>query len=219
MGLGSGVTYPRVIELLEEAVRTKGQRAVSREANVPLLGIQRYLKGNSKPTLETLQKLADYFGVSVAYLRGEIDNTPAIVAGLIGEALEKLGIEVLSKATGVSPEKIQLYSNRDGIPTESDLDKLSEYFKMSKHELRGGINELHMEFEVRRKMMMNELKSNEKIIDHLHKIGSTLVDARLVENQEEVLKDLTLRQGQIVGELKEMGIDILSDPEQQDKKI
>ena len=64
-------TYPRVIDLLEQAVKEKGQRAVSRETRVPLLSIQRFLKGMSEPTTATLEKLAKYFDVTVAELRGE----------------------------------------------------------------------------------------------------------------------------------------------------
>jgi transcriptional regulator with XRE-family HTH domain len=70
MAAGGGITYPRVIELLKVAVAEKGQRAVSREAGIALLSVQRYIKGESEPSQASMQKLADYFGVSVAYLRG-----------------------------------------------------------------------------------------------------------------------------------------------------
>lgn len=36
-----GVTYPTVMRLLKEAVAAKGQRAVSREAGITLLSVQR----------------------------------------------------------------------------------------------------------------------------------------------------------------------------------
>jgi|GEM_PF-6322940 len=71
MTAGGGSTYPEVVRLLKESVAQKGQRAVARESGVALLSIQRYLKGVGEPTTATLQKLADYFEVSVAYLRGE----------------------------------------------------------------------------------------------------------------------------------------------------
>lgn len=70
MAAGGGATYPEVVRLLKEKVAQKGQRTVSRETGIALLSIQRYLKGQGEPTTATLQKLADYFGVSVAYLRG-----------------------------------------------------------------------------------------------------------------------------------------------------
>lgn len=163
MAINYGATYPRVVELLKTAVAEKGQRAISRSSGVPLPNIQGYLKGIGVPTTKTLQKLADYFGVSVAELRGEV----RVVVG--GMTVSPVIAEAAAKS-----EKQRLIA---------------------------------------------ELKQNEKIIDHLHQVGSTLVDAWLVENQEEVLKDLTFRQGQIVGELKEMGIDIFDDPDWREKNL
>jgi transcriptional regulator with XRE-family HTH domain len=70
MTAGGGVTYPRVVELLKAEVGKKGQRAVSREIGIALLSVQRYIKGIGEPSQATLEKLAAYFGVSVAWLRG-----------------------------------------------------------------------------------------------------------------------------------------------------
>ena len=61
----------RLIELLESAVAGSSQSAVSRESGVPLFTIQRCLKGIGEPTTATLEKLAIYFGKSVAWLRSE----------------------------------------------------------------------------------------------------------------------------------------------------
>jgi len=74
-GRGGGVTPPIVVEKLKEAVAAKSQSAVSRETGIPLFNIQRYLKGIGEPTSATLQKLADYFGVSVAYRGGGRDRS------------------------------------------------------------------------------------------------------------------------------------------------
>lgn len=70
-GKGSGKTPAALIVLLTEAVSKSSQIAVARDTGVPLSSIQKFLKGTSEPTTATLQKLAEYFGVSVAYLRGE----------------------------------------------------------------------------------------------------------------------------------------------------
>lgn len=70
MAVDHGVTYPRVVELLKDAVAKKGQREVSRASGVQLVSVQRYLKGLGVPTTPTLQKLADYFKVPVWELRG-----------------------------------------------------------------------------------------------------------------------------------------------------
>jgi transcriptional regulator with XRE-family HTH domain len=74
-GRGSGNTPQRVVEAISAAVKAKSQSAVARESGLTLLTVQRYLKGIGEPTNATLQKLADYFKTSVAYLRGEIELT------------------------------------------------------------------------------------------------------------------------------------------------
>ncbi len=93
MAAGGGVTYPRVVKLLTEAAAAKGQRAVAREAGIALLSVQRYIKGESEPSLATLQKLSTYFGKSVNWLRGETrdalggENVQTAVCGVCGSGL------------------------------------------------------------------------------------------------------------------------------------
>lgn len=70
-GRGGGKTPERVVELLAVKVSKFGQSVVARETGLTRLTIQRYLKGIGEPTQATLDKLAGYFGVSVAWLRGE----------------------------------------------------------------------------------------------------------------------------------------------------
>ncbi|MFA6497885.1 MAG: helix-turn-helix domain-containing protein [Desulfurivibrionaceae bacterium] len=70
---GSGITPPRVVELLKKEVSEKSILAVSNATGLGLAAIGRYLKGVGEPTTASLQKLADYFKVSVPWLRGEID--------------------------------------------------------------------------------------------------------------------------------------------------
>ncbi len=65
-------TPTMVVSLLKKAVAEKGQSAVARETGLTQPAIHRYLKGIGEPTSKTLQKLADYFGVSVWELRGEL---------------------------------------------------------------------------------------------------------------------------------------------------
>ena len=92
MAAGGGVTYPRVVKLLAEAVAQKGQRAVAREAGIALLSVQRYIKGESEPSLTTLRRLAVYFGKSVSWLRGEsrdveFGEIQTVVCGVCGSGL------------------------------------------------------------------------------------------------------------------------------------
>ena len=67
---GSGITPPRVVELLRKFVSEKSILAVTGSTGLGLAAIDRYLKGIGEPTTATLQKLASFFGVSVAWLRG-----------------------------------------------------------------------------------------------------------------------------------------------------
>jgi transcriptional regulator with XRE-family HTH domain len=70
-GRGGGKTPSMVVELLKRKVEEKSQYAVSKETGLGLATINSYLKGIGEPTTKTLEKLADYFGVSVSVLRGE----------------------------------------------------------------------------------------------------------------------------------------------------
>jgi len=93
MAAGRGVTYPRVVQLLTAAASEKGQRAVAREAGLPLLSVQRYIKGESEPSLLSLKKLAIYFDKPIAWLRGEAEDTAGgggidtAVCGICGSGL------------------------------------------------------------------------------------------------------------------------------------
>ena len=57
--------------MLSKAVAEKNQSAVSRDTGLTLFTVQRCLKGIGEPTTATLEKLSNYFGVAVWYLRGE----------------------------------------------------------------------------------------------------------------------------------------------------
>lgn len=63
-------TFPRVVELLTAAVKEKGQKTIEAETKLSQSMISRYLKGEGEPSQATLEKLAAYFGVTVAWLRG-----------------------------------------------------------------------------------------------------------------------------------------------------
>jgi transcriptional regulator with XRE-family HTH domain len=68
---GKRGTPERVIQLLQEEVNRTSQAATARATGLTLKGVQNYLKGIGEPTTATLEKLAYYFVVSVAWLRGE----------------------------------------------------------------------------------------------------------------------------------------------------
>lgn len=63
--------YERYIELC--AKNNKTPSAVALENHLSKSAVNAWKVGRSKPTDITLSKLADYFGVSVEYLKGESD--------------------------------------------------------------------------------------------------------------------------------------------------
>lgn len=65
---GSGKTPERLVCLL---VNAKSLLAIAKETGVGKSALSRYAKGIGEPTTASLQKLADYFGHPVAWLRGD----------------------------------------------------------------------------------------------------------------------------------------------------
>ncbi len=68
-------TYPRVVELLRREFEEKKvtKYAFCKQTGINPTSVERYLCGISEPTQPSLQKLADYFKVSVSWLRGDGD--------------------------------------------------------------------------------------------------------------------------------------------------
>lgn len=68
-----GETYSRVIELLKREFEEKKvtKYAFCKKTGINPTSVERYLCGISEPNQATLERLAAYFGVSVAWLRGE----------------------------------------------------------------------------------------------------------------------------------------------------
>jgi len=74
MGRGGGKTPERIVAKISETVSELGQNGAARAIGIPLRSLQKYLMGISEPTQATLEKLAAYFEVSVAWLRGEEES-------------------------------------------------------------------------------------------------------------------------------------------------
>lgn len=63
--------FPRRLQSLREEKRPiKSRHIVSQLCGLPPDAVRRYERGESKPTLEALVKLADYYEVSLDYLVG-----------------------------------------------------------------------------------------------------------------------------------------------------
>lgn len=61
---------------IKELRQSKGltQAELATKLGVTRQAVSLYEKGQRKPKIETLKKLADYFGVSVPYIKGELDT-------------------------------------------------------------------------------------------------------------------------------------------------
>lgn len=61
---------------IKELRQAKGLslRDMSEKINMSYITISQYERGKREPKLETWQKLADFFGVSVPYLQGYVDE-------------------------------------------------------------------------------------------------------------------------------------------------
>jgi len=79
-GRGGGVTPPEVVRLINEAIAMYGQNATARAIGIPLRSAQKYMAGTAEPSQLSMQKLSDYFGLSVSKLRGELprEEMPSI---------------------------------------------------------------------------------------------------------------------------------------------
>lgn len=92
---------------MERLKMLRSARGVLQKDIAALLGIDRttyvkYEKGVSEPSIETLLKLADYFGVSVDFLLGrEDEDTKKEIAALSDD---DLNLEIIKLLTELSPE-------------------------------------------------------------------------------------------------------------------
>lgn len=92
--------YNKFLELVKREKRTK--KYVLDELGIPKGTCDQWRQRGSTPNAETVQKIADYFGVSVAYLLGKEDKEEA--------ATENAGaIPNFEKLTDANKEKVREY--------------------------------------------------------------------------------------------------------------
>lgn len=84
-------------------VKSLGVNGFARASGISPALITRYLQGKvGEPTTATLQKLADYFGVSVAYLRGEDPELGSNTLEFVSESFTNLDLpESVTSQIGV----------------------------------------------------------------------------------------------------------------------
>lgn len=67
------MAYDRIFEIMKERELTAYR--VSKDTGISQASLADWRKGRSKPKIDKLQKLSEYFGVSISYLTGESDDT------------------------------------------------------------------------------------------------------------------------------------------------
>ena len=118
---------------MERLKMLRSARGVLQKDIAALLGIDRttyvkYEKGVSEPSIETLLKLADYFGVSVDFLLGrEDEDTKKEIAALPDDDLNS---EIISLLTSLFPGREEF-----ALKTLQTISEIPE----EKHELALGM--------------------------------------------------------------------------------
>ena len=139
---------PVVIEVIKNGyggrngVGKLGVNGFARASEISPALITRYLQGKiGEPTTATLQKLADYFGVSVSYLRGEEPvtpkgKTPIPLVKRLRNAVSEKGEGGVAEETNIALSEIKLFMLGIGYPSDEDFKKLSNYFGVAPNGLK-----------------------------------------------------------------------------------
>lgn len=106
------------------------QTELARQLGVVRSTICQYEKGNRQPDTETLLKLADFFGVTVDYLLGREDDTPANVHTPTTSEHTEAERELLTLFRELSPylqeltlQTVRSWAGKAGKPSEVNMQK------------------------------------------------------------------------------------------------
>lgn len=124
------MAYDRIFDIMEKRELTAYR--VSKDTGISQASLADWRKGRSKPKIDKLQKLANYFGVSISYLTGEsneIDDTQQIQAQN-GYYVDKETAEY-AEMLRTRPSARLLFSAAKDISKE-DMQKAVEYIEFLK---------------------------------------------------------------------------------------
>lgn len=125
------MAYDRIFEIMKEKELTAYR--VSKDTGISQASLADWRKGRSKPKIDKLQKLSEYFGVSISYLTGEsnkIDDTQQMQAPN-GYYVDKETAEY-AEMLRTRPGARRLFSAVKDISRE-DLQKAVEYIEFLKN--------------------------------------------------------------------------------------
>ena len=124
------MAYDRIFEIMKERELTDYR--VSKDTGISQASLADWRKGRSKPKIDKLQKLSEYFGVSISYLTGEsneIDNTQQMQVPN-GYYIDKETAEY-AEMLRTRPGARLLFSAAKDI-SKDDLQKAVEYIEFLK---------------------------------------------------------------------------------------
>lgn len=111
-------------------------KEVSENTGIPITTLSGYKKNQRAPKKNNAEILAEYFGVSVAYLMG-IDDAPSIDGSKKMTPLQslvknsKLSLKEISETTGIGYSTLGNYNQGSRSPNAKNAQLLSEYFGVS----------------------------------------------------------------------------------------
>lgn len=124
------MAYDRIFEIMKEKELTAYR--VSKDTGISQASLADWRKGRSKPKIDKLQKLSEYFGVSIQYLTGEsneINDTQQMQAPN-GYYVDKETAEY-AEMLRTRPNARLLFSAAKDISKE-DMQKAVEYIEFLK---------------------------------------------------------------------------------------
>jgi len=102
-----------MVSIAKRIEQLRGEKNISRvelsaALGLPRMSVEKYEMGKITPSKEQQQKLADYFGVSVMYLRGESDDRVDLKSWLSGNLPEDDRPEPVQAAAKPAPAQPKL---------------------------------------------------------------------------------------------------------------
>jgi transcriptional regulator with XRE-family HTH domain len=142
------------------------QKDIASMLNITTSAYGYYEQGKREPNTEALQKLADYYNVSIDYLlcTGDyginVSAEYAIIGKRIKDLRNKAGLTQfeLGQKLGISQNSIGMYEQNKRLPDVNAIIKLTQFFNVSTDYLLGAESTFQMS-------MGESLKNHQEIID------------------------------------------------------
>ena len=133
-----GLRRSHGLTLKDTVEKVKEQEALIITADA----LAKYERGDREPKLEILQKLADFFDVSVPYIQGFDEHRPNRIKKL--RQLKKVSQGNLAKVIGLTNQAISQYENGKRNPNEKIWQQLADYFDVSVPYIKGEIDTVYV---------------------------------------------------------------------------